>query len=336
MRKKYKNVLGKLKGKKVLITGGLGFIGSNLAFKCVEQGARVTIFDCLDSNSGGNLYNIQGIQDAVELRYDDILHFDKVSKHIAGKDIIFNCAASTSHPFSMKEPWINMDVNVRGVINLLEAMRRFNKNARFIQIGTTTQLGRLKYRPADEKHPEFPTDIYSANKSVAEKYALIYSAAYKMKVSVIRLSNVFGPRASIHSPDFTFNNYFIGLALKGKDIAVFGDGSQLRNVIYVDDAVDALVLAAASDNADGKVFFAAGDKHYSVADIAKETVKCIGLGKVVFSEWPHERRATEIGDAVIGNQEIKDVLGWAPKHDLKTGLAKTKIYYRACLEKYLR
>ena len=166
MKKKYKNVLQKLKGKKVLITGGLGFIGSNLAFKCVEQGARVTIFDCLDPNSGGNLYNIQGIRDKVELHYDDILHFDKVSKYIAGKDIIFNCAASTSHPFSMKEPWINIDVNVRGVINLLEAMRRFNKNARFIQIGTTTQLGRLKYRPADETHPEFPTDIYSANKRI--------------------------------------------------------------------------------------------------------------------------------------------------------------------------
>ena len=336
MKKKYKNVLQKLKGKKILITGGLGFIGSSLAFKCVEQGARVTIFDCLDPNSGGNLYNIQGIRDRVELHYDDILHFDKVSKHIAGKDIIFNCAASTSHHFSMKEPWINIDVNVRGVINLLEAMRRFNKNVRFIQIGTTTQLGRLKYRPADEKHPEFPTDIYSANKSVAEKYALIYSTAYKMKVSVIRLSNVFGPRASIHSPDFTFNNYFIGLALQGKEITVFGDGRQLRNVIYIDDAVDALVLAASSDGANGKVFFAAGDKHYSVTDIAKETVKCIGLGKVVSAEWSPERRATEIGDAVISNQEIKSFLGWAPKYDLKTGLVKTKTYYQTCLEKYMR
>jgi len=144
----------------------------------------------------------------------------------------------------MREPWIDLDVNSRGVINLLEAVRRFRKEAIFVHVGTSTQLGRLEYQPADELHPEFPADIYSANKSVSEKYVLIYANAYKLKCGVIRLSNVFGPRASIHSPSFTFNNYFVGLALQDKPITVFGDGQQKRNVIYVKDAVAGLIQAS--------------------------------------------------------------------------------------------
>ena len=328
--------LPSLKGLRILITGGLGFIGSNLAHKCVELGAEVTIFDCLDPRSGGNLYNIHSIKDLVRLRYHDILHFDQISQEVAEKDIIVNCAASTSHPFSMREPWIDLDVNSRGVINLLEAIRRFNQGVKFIHLGTSTQLGRLNYQPADENHSEFPTDIYSANKSVSEKFVLIYANAYQMKATVIRLSNVFGPRASIHSPEFTFNNYFIGLALQGKEITVFGDGKQLRNTIHVDDAVEALILASQSDKTDKETFFVVGDQHYSVAQIAEATVKYIGSGKVTFVDWPKSRKSIEVGDAVISNQKIKKVLNWNPQHDLESGLIKTKAYYETCLEYYLR
>ena len=325
-----------MRGQRVLITGGLGFIGSNLAHKCLELGADVTIYDCLDPRSGGNLYNIHDIQDAVELCYHDVLNFDQVSQHIANKDIIFNCAASTSHPFSMREPWIDLDVNGRGVINLLEAIRRFNRDVKFIHLGTSTQLGRLEYQPADEKHPEFPTDIYSANKTVSEKYVLIYANAYQIRATVIRLSNVFGPRASIHSPEFTFNNYFIGLALQGKDITVFGKGNQVRNLIYVKDAVVALIQVSQTEKSNGETFFAVGDQHYSVAQIAEAIVRCMGSGKVRFVEWPPGRKSVEVGDAIISNQKIKEVLGWTPQYDLKSGLIETKAYYETCLEEYLR
>ena len=326
----------KLRDQRVLITGGLGFIGSNLAHKCLEMGAEVTIFDCLDPRSGGNLYNIHDIQDSIELCYHDILNFDQVSQHIINKDIIFNCAASTSHPFSMKEPWIDLDVNSRGVINLLEAIRRFKRDVKFIHLGTSTQLGKLQYQPADENHPEFPTDIYSANKSVSEKYVLIYSNAYQMRATVLRLSNVFGPRASIHSPEFTFNNYFIGLALQGKDITVFGEGKQKRNVIYVEDAIEALIQASQTDRINGETLFAVGDQHYTVAQIAEATVKYIGSGRVKLVEWPKGRKSVEVGDAIISNQKIKKLLNWTPKTDLKSGLIKTKAYYETCLEEYLR
>lgn len=330
------NKLPNLEGQKILITGGLGFIGSNLAHKCLELGAEVAIYDCLDPRSGGNLYNVHDIRDSIVLCYHDILNFDQVSHHVFQKDIIFNCAASTSHPFSMREPWIDLDVNSKGVINLLEAIRRFNRNVRFIHLGTSTQLGKLQYQPADEKHPEFPTDIYSANKSVSEKYVLIYANAYEIQATVVRLSNVFGPRATIHSPEFTFNNYFIGLALQNKDITVFGQGDQKRNVIYIDDVVEALILTSQTKGIGAETLFAVGDHHYSVAEIAQETVKHLGSGNVKFVKWPKGRKSVEVGDAIISNQKIKKLLKWVPRCDLKDGLIKTKKYYKNCLDKYLR
>jgi UDP-glucose 4-epimerase len=324
-----------MKNKRILITGGLGFIGSNLACKCVEVGAKVTIYDCLDPRAGGNLYNVSKFKDSIELCYHNILDFDQLVQGITNKDIIFNCAASTSHPFSMREPWIDQDINGKGVINILEAIRRFNPAAKFIHVGTSTQLGKLQYQPADENHPEFPTDIYSANKSVSEKYVLIYAQAYKLRASVLRLSNVFGPRATINSPEFTFNNYFIGLALQNKAITVYGEGKQKRNVIYVEDVVHALLAAAESAKVDGQTFFVVGDEHYSVAEIAEKTVKCLGSGSVKFIPWPTDRAKTEFGDAIISNEKFKKTVKWKPEDNLETGLKKTGEYYKTCLDKYL-
>ncbi|MBC8283792.1 MAG: GDP-mannose 4,6-dehydratase [Nitrospinae bacterium] len=326
--------LSDMKNKKVLITGGLGFIGSNLAHKCVELGAQVTIFDYLDPRSGGNIYNVHGIREKIELAFHDILNFDQVSEFITGKDIIFNCASSTSHSFSMREPWIDLDVNSKGVINLLEAVRRFNPDVKFVQLGTSTQLGKLHYEPSDEYHPEFPRDIYSANKSVSEKYVLIYCQAHEIRGTVIRLSNVFGPRASIHSPEFTFNNYFVGLALQNKAITVFGEGDQKRNVTYIDDVTNALIIASLEESTNGEVLFAVSEKHVSVAEIAQLTVKHIGSGSVTFVEWPHGRKNIDIGDAIISNQKIKNLLNWSPRINLADGLGLTREYYKPCLDKY--
>jgi UDP-glucose 4-epimerase len=323
-------------GQKILIPGGLGFIGSNLAHKCLELGAKVTIYDCLNPRSGGNLYNINDIRDSVELCYHDIQNFDRLCQHVCNKDIIINCAASTSHPFSMREPWLDIDVNSMAMINLLEAIKRFNRDVRFIHLGTSTQLGKLQYQPADEKHPEFPTDIYSANKSVSEKYVLIYAKAYQLQATVARLSNVFGPRACINSPEFTFNNYFIGQALQGKDITVFGSGSQMRNVIYIEDVLSALILLCRAQEVAGETFFVVGDQHWSVAEIAQATVRYIGSGNVKFIEWPSERKSVDFGDALISNKKIKSILNWTPQYDLKAGLIKTKEYYKTYLKEYLR
>lgn len=325
-----------LQGMKILITGGLGFIGSNLAQICVASGAKVTLFDCLDPHSGGNMNNIEDIKDDVKLCVYDILNFDSLCENVTNQDLIVNCAASTSHSFSMREPWLDQDVNNRGMINILEAMRRFNREARFIHLGTSTQLGRLEYQPADEKHPEFPTDIYSANKSVSEKYALIYANAYQLKTTVLRLSNVFGPRASIHSPEFTFNNYFIGLALQGKPITVYGEGAQRRNIIYVEDVARTILEVAEKDEAIGQVYFVVSDEHASVIDIARTTVKVIGKGEVVQIDWPEMRQKTEVGDAILSNAKLKSLLtGWQCSVNLESGLEKTRNYFDGKLDRYL-
>lgn len=329
------NAFKTIKGKKILITGGLGFIGSNLAHKCLEMGADLTLYDSLATNSGGNIFNIKEIKDHVKIIYSDILDFNEVVHAIHDKDIVFNCAASTSHPQSMNQPFLDLDVNSKGLLILLDTAKRFNREVKFIHIGTSTQLGSLKYIPADEAHPEFPTDIYSANKSVSEKYAMIYSKAYNMDISVIRLSNVYGPRACIKSPDFTFNNYFIGLALQNKQITIYGDGAQMRNFIYVDDVISALLHVASSDKSKGEVFFAVGNEHYSVAEIARKIISVFKKGSVQFIEWPPERKSTEIGDAILSNKKITQILGWKPKHEVQEGLERTRDYFETCLTKYL-
>jgi len=324
-----------MKGQKVLITGGLGFIGSNLAHACLSRGAEVTIYDCLDPRSGGNMHNIDDIRDSTRVILNDVRNFEGVSAGVLKQDVLFNCAAYTSHPNSMREPLIDIDVNCKGVINLLEAARRFNPGLKIVHVGTSTQNGKMLTNPIDETHAEFPVDIYSANKSASEKYVLIYGNAYGMKTTVVRLANVFGPRANIKSPDFGFMNYFIGLALQDKELTVFGKGTQLRNVCYVDDAVVALIAASQRQESNGQVFFAVGDRHYDVAEITRKITEHIG-GRVRLMNWPADRETIEIGDAVISNRKAKDVLNWSPLIDLSGGLILTKDYYQTRLEQYLR
>lgn len=326
--------LSTIKGKNVLITGGLGFIGSNLAIKCVELGAKVTIYDCLDPKSGGNLHNIRTVKGDLNIILNDLRNFEGVSAAVLNQEIVFNCAAYTSHPGAMKEPLQDIDVNCKGVVNLLESAKRFNSGVKLVHIGTSTQIGRMQHHVVDELHPEFPMDIYSANKSASEKYVLIYGSAYGMRTTVVRLANNFGPRSNIKSPDFGFINYFVGLALQNKDITIFGKGAQLRNFSYVEDSVNALILAALTESANGNVFFSVADEQYSVAEVAAKLVEIIG-GRIRYVEWPKDREAIEVGDAVISNKKIKQVLGWSSSFDLETGLRKTREYFEVCKEKYL-
>jgi UDP-glucose 4-epimerase len=326
--------LGSMAGEKVLITGGLGFIGSNLAHRCLELGAEVTVYDCLDPRSGGNMHNVLDIEAHLEIILGDVQSLEGISACIRGKTALFNCAAYTSHPLSMREPIIDIDVNCKGTINVLEAVRRFNRDLRLVHVGTSTQIGRMRYSPVDELHPEFPVDIYSANKSVSEKYVLIYGSAYGLRTCVVRLANVYGPRSNIRNPDFGFINYFIGLGLRGKSLTVFGDGRQQRNVSYVGDVVDALILAAQCESAFGEVLFAVGGQQHTVAEIAQAIVTHIG-GHVDFVEWPRERLAMDVGDAVISNAKVRALLGWVAQHDLASGLVRTAEYFRPRLEEYV-
>jgi UDP-glucose 4-epimerase len=323
-----------LKGKRILVTGGLGFIGSNVAHECVRQGAKVTIYDCLDPRSGGNIENIHEIREDAIMVINDIRNLEAVCAHVLNQDIVFNCAAYTSHPNSMREPYIDIDVNCKGVINILEAMRRFNPDGKLVHVGTSTQIGKMRLPSIDENHPEFPFDIYSANKSASEKYVLVYGHAFKMRTAVVRLANNFGPRSNIRTPEFGFMNYFIGLALQGKEISVFGDGAQLRNISFVQDSVEAMITAGLDSRSEGQVYFATADRQVSVAEVSKAIADVMG-GRVRFVEWPPERKAIEIGDAVIDNGRMKAELGWQPRVELRDGLARTKEFFSPRLRLYL-
>lgn len=316
-----------LKNKNILITGGLGFVGSNLAQALVRLGANVTIYDCLEPRSGGNLENIKEIHGKVKVILNDIRNFDSLSASIKDKDIVFNCAAFTSHPNSMKEPWMDLDVNCTGVINLLEAARRYNKKVKIVHVGTSSQIGRMKFSPVNEDHPEFPLDIYSANKTAAEKYVLIYANVYKIPAVVIRIPNVYGPRSNIKSGEFGFINYFIGQAIKNKSITVYGSGRQLRSLLYIEDCVKALILAALNKKCEGEVLFASGAHQISVIRVAQQILKIFGKGKIKNIPWPPERKSIEIGDAVLSNKKIKRILGWCPEWELEQGLQETYQFY---------
>jgi len=327
-------LLPNLHRRRILVTGGLGFIGSNIVRKCLELGAEVSIYDSLDPHSGGNMENISDIRKEVTVIINDIRNFEALCSAVLDQDIVFHCAAYTSHPNSMKDPFLDVDVNCKGTLNVLEALRRFSPDAKIVHIATSTQIGPMRYQPIDELHFEMPVDIYSANKCASEKYVQVYAHVYNMHATVIRLANVYGPRSNIRSGDFGFMNYFIGLGLKNKTITVYGEGNQLRNISFIDDCVDALILASSTDKTDREVYFAVSDKQYSVRDVAEAISEHIG-GKVQSIEWPKNREVIETGDAVISNKKIFDAIQWKAQTDLASGLIKTKEYFSPRINKYL-
>jgi UDP-glucose 4-epimerase len=310
-----------------VVTGGLGFIGSNLVHALVGAAHQVTIVDSLDPRSGGDIANVAGLEGRVKVVAADICHFETMAREVGTADVVYHCAAHTSHPYSMRDPQRDIEVNCIGTINVLEAVRRFRPQAAVVYVGTSTQIGPMTVQPVTETHPVAPVDIYSANKSAAEYYCRIYASAYGLNINTVRLPNVYGPRANIASPDFGFINYFIGRALRGESLTVFGAGGQLRSVLYVDDAVQALV-AAAGAGAGGQIWFAAGAEPFSVLQLAECIVAAAGTGRVVQVEWPESRKRIDVGDIVIDSSRIRADLGWQPQVDLTEGLRRTMAHFR--------
>jgi UDP-glucose 4-epimerase len=323
VRKVQKHIIERMDDQNVLITGGLGFIGSNLAHHMVKLGANVTIYDALLPTYGGNLANIKEIKDEIVDVRADMRDFDSLKEQVKDQDVIFHCAAQVSHIESMSDPWTDIDINCRGTINLLEAARRFNDDVKIVYAGTRSQVGKMEYSPIDEKHPEFPTDIYSSNKSIAEKYHLIYHRAYGIPTTSLRISNTYGPRAQIRQKGYGIINYFIRMAILNEVITVYEPGTQTRDCIHVDDVVDAMILAAQSKKADGEVFFVGSGRDVMLIDLVKIIIKIAGNGMWKFVPWPSERKSIEVGDVALSIEKIQRVLGWYPKTTLEEGLEKT-------------
>jgi UDP-glucose 4-epimerase len=321
-------------GKKTLISGGLGFIGSNLAHKLVEFGAKVTLVDSLVPEYGGNLYNILGIENSVRINISDVR--DEYSLHylVQDQDLLFNLAGQTSHADSMQDPYTDLDINCRAQLSILEACRKYNPSIKIVFASTRQVYGKPKCLPVNESHLVQPVDTNGINKMAGEQYHILYNNVYGIRSCALRLTNTIGPRMRIKDSRQTFFGTWIRILLEGQPFEIWG-GEQLRDFTYVDDAVDALLLAASDDKADGQIFNLGGDCAISLSDLAKLLIEVNGEGSCVVRSYPLDRKKIDIGDYYADFSRIQSILGWTPKVPLREALARTLAYYRRNLAHYL-
>jgi UDP-glucose 4-epimerase len=315
-------------GRRVLITGGLGFIGATLAARLVEAGAEVLLVDSMIPEYGGNVANIAGIEDRVTVNIADVRDVHSLPYLVSDREVIFSLAGQTSHLDSMVDPYTDLEINCRAQLSLLEACRLANPDARVVFASTRQIYGRPEYLPVDERHPIHPVDVNGINKTAGEWYHLLYGQVYGIPVCVLRLTNTYGPRMRVKDARQTFLGYWLRQIVDGEEIAVFGDGLQKRDFNYVDDAVDAFLLAATRDEALGKVYNLGDSEVVSLLDLAKKLVELNGGGSYRVVPFPEDRKAIDIGDYYSDFARIKDDLGWEPRVGLDEGLRRSIEFYR--------
>ncbi len=309
---------------RILIAGGAGFLGANLVRLCLRKpGTHITVLDSFDPRLQSTAAHLEEVSARIRIVRGSLLDDRLVAELLEGQDIIFNCAGQTSHTLSMRDPLFDARTNCLGSLTLLETMRAVNRSAVVVYTSTSSVTGKALDVSIDEYHGEKPLDIYSANKGAAEKYYRIYHRAHGLKTVAIRFANLYGPYGKGHS-DFGFVNYFIHLARRGEEIRIFGDGSQIRNVMFVEDAAEVLWLAAGVPYLQGETFFAAHDEHFSVREIAETIVRRFGRGSVVTVPWPDDRRGIEIDHVRISSAAFRALTGWRPRYSFDEGLRKTR------------
>ena len=321
-------------GKEILITGGLGFIGSNLARRLVSQGANLTLVDSLIPQYGGNTFNIDDIKNKVAVNVCDVRDTFAMEHLIQGKDYLFNLAGQTSHLDSMTDPHTDLDINAAAQLSILEVCRKENPDIKIVFASTRQLYGRPDYLPVDEKHPIRPVDVNGINKLAGEWYHLLYNNVYGIRACALRLTNTYGPGMRVKDARQTFLGIWIRLLLEGKPIKVFGDGKQLRDFNFVDDCVEALLLAGASDQANGKVYNLGSSEVICLKDLSKMMVNLGHGGSFELASFPAERKTIDIGDYYSDFSLITKELGWVPKIDLKDGLKRTLNYYSTHFSHY--
>lgn len=322
------------KGRNVLITGGLGFIGSNLARRLVNLGAEVLLVDSLIPKYGGNLFNIFDIKDQVRVNIADVRDEYSMRYLVQGVDYLFNLAGQTSHMDSMQDPFTDLEINCRSQLSILEVCRKYNPNIKIVFTSTRQIYGKPDYLPVDEKHLRRPVDVNGINKMAGEWYHILYNNVYGIRTCALRLTNTYGRGMRIKDTRQTFLGIWIRLLIEGKPFEVWG-GEQLRDYTYVDDVVDALLTAAVRPEADGQIFNLGGDCVISLKDTAQLLLDASGNGEFKIREFPAERKRIDIGDYYSDYSLIRKELGWEPKVSLRDGLAKTVAFYRENLEHYL-
>lgn len=315
--------------RRVLITGGLGFIGSNLARRLVDLGSQVLLVDSLVPEYGGNRFNIAGIEQLVQVNIADVRDPHAMNALVPGHDVLFNLAGQVSHLDSMADPFTDLEINARSQLFILEACRYHSPEAKIVYAGTRQSYGRPLYLPLDEDHRNRPTDINGVNKLAGEWYHLVYGNAYGLRTCSLRLTNTYGPRQLMKHSRQGFIAWFVRLAMAGEEIQVYGDGQQRRDLTYVDDVVDAFLRAGASDTADGQVFNLGGQaqERINLLDLAHLIVEIAGRGSVRLIPWPEKRRRIDVGDVYSSYDLIHQTLGWQPTTGLRDGLERMIRFY---------
>ena len=321
--------------RRVAITGGLGFIGSNLAHQLVSLGAHVLLVDSLIPEYGGNLFNIEGVRDRVTVNIADIRQQSTMNYLVQQQDVIFNLAGQVSHIDSMQDPYTDLEINCRAQLSLLEACRRNNPGTKVVFAGTRQVYGKPDTLPVSETHLVRPTDVNGINKAAGEYYHLVYNNVFGVRACSLRLTNIFGPRQLLKHNRQGFIAWFVRLALENREIQIYGDGRQVRDFVYVDDAADAFLRAGASDACNGEVFNVGGSEPIAHHDLVKLMIDTAGSGRYRFVDWPPEKKAIDIGDFYADSSRIGSVLGWTPSVSLREGLARTFAYYRAHMRHYV-
>jgi UDP-glucose 4-epimerase len=322
-------------GARVLVTGGLGFIGSHLSRRLVDLGADVTIVDSLIPEYGGNPYNVREVVDRVHINYSDIRDPWSIRFLVRGQDFIFNLAGQVSHLDSMEDPQTDLDINCKSQLSLLEALREINLEARVVFAASRQQYGRPRSLPVTEDHPLVPVDVNGINLVAGEAYHLLYHQVYKIPAISLRLTNTYGPHLLMKHGRQGFITVFIRLALEGKPIKVFGDGSQLRDFTYVSDVVDAFLAVGITEPAYGRAFNVGGDEPVPLLEVAKLCQELAGEGgEVETAPWPEDREKIDIGSIYVDHTRLTNETGWQPQVGLREGLAETIEFYREHGEHY--
>lgn len=314
--------------KAVLVTGGLGFIGSNLARRLVGVGAQVLLIDSLLPDYGGSLFNICGLEDRLHVNIADVRDRNSMDYLVRGQDILFNLAGQVSHIDSMLDPFTDLEINCRSQLSLLEACRKHNPGIKVVYAGTRQVYGKPRYLPVDEDHLLQPTDVNGINTMAGEWYHILYNNVYQVRACSLRLTNTYGPRLLVKHNRQGFIGWFIRQVLDGEEIQIFGDGQQKRDMIYVDDVVEAFLLAGMDDRANGEIFNVGGLERVSLLDFVRLLTEVAQSGSYKLVPFPPNRKSIDIGDYYADCTKIRDTLAWEPQVTLREGLEKTICFYK--------
>ncbi|MEB3183178.1 MAG: NAD-dependent epimerase/dehydratase family protein [Cyanobacteriota bacterium] len=321
-------------GRRVLVTGGLGFIGSNLARRLCDLGAEVTVLDSLMPQYGGNRFNLEGYRERIHVNLSDLRDCSSLEALLEGQELIFNLAGQTSHLDSMHDPETDLAINVTAQLRLLETCRRTAPQVRLIYASTRQLYGRPLRLPVDESHPIDPVDVNGINKLSAEMYHLLYARVYGLSACVLRLTNTIGPRMRIRDARQTFVGIWVRQLLEGRPIEVWG-GEQLRDFNDVEDVVDAMLLAAEDRSLPLVPYNLGSTEVISLIDLARRMIALNGSGDLTVMAYPEERKKIDIGDYYSCFQRFQAACGWQPQRDLSDCLERTLAYYRQHLDRYI-